>query len=57
VLRFEAAITAVEDADANEAIRLTTRAFNRALERLIVRRPEQWWWVHRRWKPWAKRKR
>jgi KDO2-lipid IV(A) lauroyltransferase len=57
VLRFESAITAVEDADANEAIRLTTRAFNRALELLIVRRPEQWWWVHRRWKPWAKRKR
>jgi KDO2-lipid IV(A) lauroyltransferase len=57
VLRFEAPLTAVEDADANEAIRLTTRAFNRALELLIVRRPEQWWWVHRRWKPWPKRKR
>ena len=57
VLRFEAALKAVEDADANEGIRLTTRAFNRALELLIVRRPEQWWWVHRRWKPWAKRMR
>jgi KDO2-lipid IV(A) lauroyltransferase len=57
VLRFEAALHAVEDADTNEAIRLTTRAFNRALELLIVRRPEQWWWVHRRWKPWPKRKR
>ncbi len=57
VLRFETALAAVEDADTNEAIRLTTREFNRALELLIVRRPEQWWWVHRRWKPWAKRKR
>jgi KDO2-lipid IV(A) lauroyltransferase len=57
VLRFEAALAAVEHADTNEAIRLTTRAFNRALELLIVRRPEQWWWVHRRWKPWPKRKR
>jgi lauroyl/myristoyl acyltransferase len=47
----------VEQADANEAIRLTTREFNRALELLIVRRPEQWWWVHRRWKPWPKRQR
>ena len=56
VLRFEAPIQAVQDADANEAIRLTTRDFNRVLELLIVRRPEQWWWVHRRWKPWAKRK-
>jgi phosphopantetheine--protein transferase-like protein len=57
VLRFEAPLQAVEHADANEAIRLTTRAFNRALELLIVRRPEQWWWVHRRWKPWPERKR
>ena len=57
VLRFEAPLKAVDDADVNEAIRLTTRAFNRALELLIVRRPEQWWWVHRRWKPWPKRKR
>jgi phosphopantetheine--protein transferase-like protein len=57
VLRFESPLQAVEDADTNEAIRLTTRAFNRALELLIVRRPEQWWWVHRRWKPWPKRQR
>jgi KDO2-lipid IV(A) lauroyltransferase len=57
VLRFEPAIHALQHADANEAIRLTTREFNRALELLIVRRPEQWWWVHRRWKPWPKRKR
>jgi KDO2-lipid IV(A) lauroyltransferase len=57
VLRFEAALQAVQHEDTNEAIRLTTRAFNRALELLIVRRPEQWWWVHRRWKPWPKRKR
>jgi KDO2-lipid IV(A) lauroyltransferase len=57
VLRFEAALTAVEHADVNEAIRLNTRAFNQALERLIVRRPEQWWWVHRRWKEWPARRR
>ena len=57
VLRFESPLQAIEHDDANEAIRLTTRAFNRALERLIVRRPEQWWWVHRRWKPWPQRQR
>ena len=50
VLRFEAPIPAVEDANTNEAIRLTTRAYNAALERLVLRRPEQWYWVHRRWK-------
>jgi KDO2-lipid IV(A) lauroyltransferase len=55
VLRFEAAIAPIEHADTNEAIRLNTRAYNRALERMIVRRPEQWWWVHRRWRAWAER--
>ena len=50
VLRFEAPVPAVEHASTNEAIRLTTRAYNAALERLVLRRPEQWYWVHRRWK-------
>lgn len=50
VLRFEAPVGAVEDSDTNEAIRRTTRAYNAALERMILRHPEQWWWVHRRWK-------
>jgi KDO2-lipid IV(A) lauroyltransferase len=54
VLRFEERILLIEHPDANEAIRLNTRAYNRALERMIVRRPEQWWWVHRRWKSWPK---
>jgi KDO2-lipid IV(A) lauroyltransferase len=52
VLRFESALEAIEHQDANEAIRLNTRAYNAALERMIVRHPEQWWWVHRRWKAW-----
>jgi phosphopantetheine--protein transferase-like protein len=55
VLRFEEALEPVEHADTNEAIRLNTRAYNAALERMIVRHPEQWWWVHRRWKPWSAR--
>jgi len=52
VLRFEPALELIEHPDANEAIRLNTRAYNAALERMIVRHPEQWWWVHRRWKAW-----
>jgi phosphopantetheine--protein transferase-like protein len=52
VLRFEAALAPIEHADADEAIRLNTRAYNAALEPLIVRHPEQWWWAHRRWKAW-----
>lgn len=50
VLRFEAPIAAIEHASTNEAIRLTTGAYNAELERLVLRRPEQWYWVHRRWK-------
>lgn len=57
VLRFEAPIAPVEHASTNEAIRLTTRAYNEALERLVLRRPEQWYWVHRRWKEVAVRSR
>ncbi len=55
VLRFEVPVAAIDDADTNEAIRRTTRAYNAALERMILRHPEQWWWVHRRWKS-ARRK-
>ena len=51
VLRFGAPIAAVEAEDTNEAIRRTTRAYNAELERLVLARPEQWYWVHRRWKP------
>ena len=50
VLRFEEPLSLVEHENANEAIRATTRAFNAALERMILRHPEQWYWVHRRWK-------
>jgi KDO2-lipid IV(A) lauroyltransferase len=50
VLRFEAPIPTVDHASTSEAIRLTTRAYNAALELLVLRRPEQWYWVHRRWK-------
>ncbi|MGB3429973.1 MAG: 4'-phosphopantetheinyl transferase superfamily protein [Burkholderiaceae bacterium] len=52
VLRFEPALAPIDHADANEAIRLNTRAYNAALEHLVVRHPEQWWWTHRRWKAW-----
>ena len=50
VLRFEEALAPIESDDVNEAIRCNSRAYNAALERMILRHPEQWWWVHRRWK-------
>jgi KDO2-lipid IV(A) lauroyltransferase len=50
VLRFEDPVPLVECENVNEEIRRNTRAFNATLERLILRHPEQWFWVHRRWK-------
>ena len=50
VVRFEPPVPAVDVANVNESIARTTRAYNAALERLVVRHPEQWWWVHRRWR-------
>ena len=50
VLRFEAPLAPIECDNTGEAIRRNTRAYNQALERMVVRRPEQWYWLHRRWK-------
>lgn len=50
VLRFEAPLAPIEHEDTGEAIRRNTRAYNAALETLILRHPEQWWWVHRRFR-------
>ena len=50
VLRFEEPIEVIESENLDTAVRLNTRAYNAALERLVLRHPEQWYWVHRRWK-------
>ncbi len=50
VLRFEDPLPLVECEDVAEAIRLNTRAYNAAIERMLLRHPEQWVWMHRRWK-------
>jgi lauroyl/myristoyl acyltransferase len=57
VLRFEGAVPLIDVANVNDAIHRTTREFNAAIERLVLRHPEQWWWVHRRWKSARRRKR
>lgn len=50
VLRFEAPIPVVQTDDPGADIRTNTRAFNAALERMLLRHPEQWIWMHKRWK-------
>ncbi len=49
-LRFEEPLPLIECEDPGEAVRLNTRAYNAALERMLLRHPEQWIWMHRRWK-------
>ena len=50
VLKFFPALDPVLDDEVGQEIIKNTRAYNQALELSIVRHPEQWWWVHRRWK-------
>jgi KDO2-lipid IV(A) lauroyltransferase len=50
VLRFEEPLPLIEHENVGEAIRQNTRAYNAALERILLRHPEQWIWMHRRWK-------
>jgi KDO2-lipid IV(A) lauroyltransferase len=50
VLRFEDELPLIEHENVGEAIRLNTRSYNATLERMLLRHPEQWIWMHRRWK-------
>jgi KDO2-lipid IV(A) lauroyltransferase len=50
VIRFEEPLPLIECDDVGEAIRRNTRAYNAVLERMLLRHPEQWIWMHRRWK-------
>ena len=50
VLRFEEPLPLIEGENVGEAIRRNTRAYNEAIERMLLRHPEQWIWMHRRWK-------
>jgi len=40
----------VRGADDAASVTLTTQAFNDVLEAMVRRHPEQWTWIHRRWK-------
>jgi phosphopantetheine--protein transferase-like protein len=50
VLRFEEPLPLIECEDVGEAIQRNTRAYNAALESMLLRHPEQWIWMHKRWK-------
>jgi phosphopantetheine--protein transferase-like protein len=50
VLRFEEPLETIDTGDLDADLRANTRAYNAVLERMIYRHPEQWFWMHRRWK-------
>lgn len=50
VLKFWPPLKPIEHDDVGQEIRLNTAQYNEALEQLVLAHPEQWWWVHRRWK-------
>lgn len=50
-LHIEPPIELDRSLPASDAIALATRACNEALGRAVLRAPEQWLWLHRRWDP------
>ncbi len=50
VLRFEDPLPLLQHEKVSEEIRLNTRSYNEAIEKMLMRNPEQWIWMHRRWK-------
>jgi len=50
VLEFYEPIAWQECATTQESLYMNTCAYNRALEQIILAHPEQWMWLHKRWK-------
>lgn len=50
VLEFHEPIAWKEYQSTQEALYYNTLSYNEALERIILEHPEQWMWLHKRWK-------
>ncbi len=50
VLLFEKPVEIVTEGRTRDIISMNTKRFNEVIERIILRHPEQWIWMHRRWK-------
>jgi Kdo2-lipid IVA lauroyltransferase/acyltransferase len=49
-IRFDPPLTLVRTGDAESDVVANTAMFNQVLEEYVRKYPEQWLWVHRRWK-------
>ncbi len=49
-LRFEPPVALVQTGNKQEDILTNTTRCNQVLEELVRKHPDQWLWVHRRWK-------
>lgn len=49
-VEFGPEIPTIKTEDEDSDIYVNTRNYNQALESIIRRYPEQWFWVHNRWK-------
>jgi KDO2-lipid IV(A) lauroyltransferase len=49
-LRFDPAVELIRTGHLESDIRANTQAFNHVIEDYVRKYPEQWLWVHRRWK-------
>lgn len=51
VVHFDPPVEVVTTGRTRDIVSVNTKRFNQALERIILRHPEQWIWMHKRWKP------
>jgi KDO2-lipid IV(A) lauroyltransferase len=60
VARFEPPLTPLASGDKTRDLESNTQRYNAAIEAFVARHPEQWLWLHQRWKtrphqPWPRR--
>ncbi len=50
VMQFHPPLEWIDDENSREELHLNTLGYNRVLEKFVLDHPDQWLWMHRRWK-------